>query len=250
MLCQIPYNFQFGDAVLDFIYNNSSMIDSIYFGFENACRSMKHNDKTIETHLEKLKSLKKDLGIKLAYTLNTIIPVDLHESDYYILDSGIVDVVIVALDDVFAQLYAKYRNAFDYELSRFYFLIDGNRQGMLKFSKYAAFGFEKEVCSYFRRCQDVKKDYKLMYIANENCYPGCEFKMQHNKNQIERNNGLRKDKFNCPYQDTRKFYTREDIEAVHRKYPIDILKVCDRAFSDDRLLGEMKKWVGIASELA
>ena len=238
--CQIPYNFEYGSKILEIIYDNRESIDSIYFGFENACRDLGRNRNTVEEHMDKLIKIKKETGIKLAYVLNTIVKTNINDCDRYVLDSGQIDIVIIALDDMYRQIYEIYGEQFEYEVSRFYYLLDENINRQLESrANCFAFGFEKELEQYV----GFSNAKKIIYIVNENCYKDCDMKLIHNMNQLKRNAGENIPKFNCPYLDKRRFYSYEDIDHVCDSYPISILKVCDRAFSDDVLEEEFGKWL-------
>lgn len=43
--------------------------------------------------------------------------------------------------------------------------------------------------------------------------------------------------------DKRHFYSEEEVNEICQSYPIEIIKVCDRAFDDEKLLEHMRKWV-------
>lgn len=236
--CQIPYNYIYGEEIISIIYSNKDYIDSIYFGFENACRATILNKYTVDEHINKLTKIKKETGIKMAYVLNTLLPASLNGIDKAILNTDLVDVVIAARDSVFEEVNILYKNKFEYELSRFYYLIPENvNRSLEQKASYVAFGFEKELCV----C--TSKDVKKIYIVNENCYEGCNMKLVHNINQLRRNMGERIEKFNCPFLDKRRFYDYYDIDLICKKYSIQILKVCDRAFPDNRLKEELHKWI-------
>lgn len=237
--CQIPYNYVYGEKIVKMIYDNKQWIDSIYFGFENACRDMGRCDKDVDYHINFLRKIKQETGIKLAYVLNTVLDEKLNNTDKIILNSGMVDIVIIAKDSLYREVYNWYGDSFDYEVSRFYYYIKENTGEIETNAKYYAFGFERELVDFWKK----KNRNQLIYIVNENCYDKCEMKLVHNTNQLVRNKGEKIAKFNCPYIDKRRFYDYIDIDAVNDKYSIDILKICDRAFPDEKLENELEKWL-------
>lgn len=243
MLYQVPYNYEYSLPVREFVSENAKLIHSIYFGFSNASRATILDKMGIEEHMKCLSDFKQK-GISLAYVLNQVIDFNgLDEYDKYFLDSGLVDIVILSQDTAFEYIYEKYGDKFEYETSRFYFYLNNNDGILLKASSIVAFGFEKELDLHWNKISTINPNVKISFIANENCYSKCKLKIQHNANQNLRNKGIDVEKFNCPYIDKRYFFTEEDVKTVCEKYPVEIIKVCDRAFDDEKLLQHMRKWV-------
>ena len=243
MLYQIPYNFEYSKPMKNYINEKLHLIHSIYFGFTNASRATVLNKKSLEEHVKCLKEFK-DKGIKLAYVLNQVIAFNgLDETDKFFLESNLVDIVILSQDKMFDYVYERYGDKFIYETSRFYYYLNNNKGKLLENSQIVAFGFKKELDQYWKEIYRVNPNISISFIANENCYSKCEFKIQHNTNKNLRNNGVEVAKFNCPYLDKRYFYSEEDVNKVCEEYPIEIIKVCDRAFDDATLLEHMRKWV-------
>lgn len=243
MFYQIPYNYGYSKTVKDFINERLDIVHTIYFGFANASRATILNNKTIEEHERCLREFK-NKGVKMAYVINQVIDFEgLDENDKYFLDSDLVDVVILSQDKAFDAIYEIYGDKFAYETSRFYFYLKENTGRLLEKSSIIAFGFKEELDKYWDKVKEANPNMMISFISNENCYSKCDMKMAHNANQNLRNNGADIPKFNCPYIDKRNFYSEEEVQEVCRLYPIEIIKVCDRAFDDEKLLEHMRKWV-------
>ena len=243
MFYQIPYNYGYSKPVKDFINERLDIIHTIYFGFTNASRATILNNKTVEEHERCLRKFK-DKGVKMAYVINQVIDFEgLDENDKYFLDSDLVDIVILSQDKAFDAIYEIYGDKFVYETSRFYFYLKKNTGSLLKKSSIIAFGFKEELDKYWDKVKKANPNMMISFISNENCYSKCDMKMVHNANQNLRNNGVDIPKFNCPYIDKRHFYSEDEVQEVCRLYSIKIIKVCDRAFDDEKLLEHMRKWV-------
>jgi hypothetical protein len=242
--CQIPYNFNYNNTLFQYLSDYRHIIDSVYFGFSNGSRPIKKNSRDLKYHLTKLAKIKNILGIKLVYVLNSVIPIEIGDSDKEILSSGIVDVVTIARDEVYVQVQSlakRYNLNFEYEVSRFYNYIHENQNNLIKSANFIMYGFEHEIQKYLTLKND-NEGIKFGYIVNEHCYPMCDKKLQHNSNVILRNLGQTDEKFSCPYKEKRILYTTKEIKSVCLKYPVEILKLCDRTMSDGELLNIFEKW--------
>lgn len=243
MIYQIPYNYEYSRQVKDFINERLDVIHTIYFGFASASRATILNSKSIEEHVECLREFK-NKGVQLAYVINQVIDfTELDEYDKYFLNSDLVDIVILSQDKAFECIYEKYGDKFTYEASRFYFYLKENSGTLLEKSSIIAFGFREELDKHWDKIKEINPNIKISFISNENCYSRCDMKIAHNENQNLRNNGVDIPKFNCPYINKRHFYSEEEVQSVCEAYPVEIIKVCDRAFNDAILLEHLRKWV-------
>ncbi|MGE5329310.1 MAG: hypothetical protein ACM3KR_07375 [Deltaproteobacteria bacterium] len=251
LLCQVPYNFSYDEGIMDYLYSYKDIIESVYAGFSKGSRPIKNDNKTITQHLKRLCEIKEALDVRIIYVMNSVIPTDLDDIDKTFLTSGIVDCINLARDDIFEEVYGfaqKNKLKFSYEVSRFYDLIQDNNDILKKSADYILFGFKHEI-EAFQSVRSKFPAFKIGYIANENCFPFCDKKLDHNRNVILRNLGKEKKKFSCPYKEYRKLYTTEEITDICDKNNIDFLKICDRTMTDEELLNVLLKWIPIVETI-
>ena len=251
LLCQIPYNFRYDEGLVEYLADYKDIIDSIYAGFSKGSRPVKNDSRKTQQHLKHLSEIKVALNIRIVYVMNSVIPTDLDTVDRTVLKSGIIDCVNFARDDIFKKVYdftQENNLKFSYEISRFYSYIKDNKNILKNKAEYILFGFEHEMES-FKSEKDHFPFLKIGYIANENCFPFCDKKLEHNRNVVLRNLGKEKEKFSCPYKEYRKTYSPEEILEVCSKNNVELLKICDRTMSDDELIHVFSKWFPVVRKI-
>lgn len=236
---KIPYNFMYSDQLIDYLENYSDLIDSIYFSFSKGSRPIKNLLDNKFLHMKKLENIKNRLQVKVNFVLNSVISIPITDLEYFILESGLIDIVTIARDDVYNPIkeYNEKRNInIDYEASRFYKYIKENTGALQENADILTYGFEHELP------RKKREEQLLCFIANERCYDKCDFKVEHNTNVMLRNLGLTSEKFSCPYKDKREIYSMEKVHRICQEYEVDLLKFCDRTMSDDELLEIFRLW--------
>jgi len=236
---KLPYNFSYSEELLEYLETYSEMIDSIYFSFSKGSRPIKKLQEGRFFHIKKLENIKERLQVKLNFVLNSVIPQQVTDFEYFILESNLIDIVTIARDDVYEPIsqYVEKKNLkILYEASRFYNHIEDNEGLLLKNANILTYGFEHELPS------DRNKDQLLCFIANERCYDKCEYKIKHNTNVLLRNLEITSEKFSCPYKDKREVYSHEKVQRICEKYKVDLLKFCDRTMTDKELLEIFQSW--------
>ena len=179
------------------------------------------------------------MKVRLNFVLNSVIPVQVTDFECFMLESGLIDIVTIARDDIYEPIkeYIDKKNfKMVYEASRFYNYIGENKGILLKNAGILTYGFEHELPA------NKNEEQLLCFIANERCYDKCEFKIEHNTNVLLRNLEVTLEKFSCPYKDKRQVYSHEKVERICRKYNIDLLKFCDRTMTDKELLEVFQLW--------
>lgn len=235
---KLPYNFSYSEELTDYLEPYSDMIDSIYFSFSKGSRPIKKLQDRRYFHMKKLEKIKERLKVRLNFVLNSVIPVQVTDFECFMLESGLIDIVTIARDDIYEPIkeYVDKKNfKMIYEASRFYNYIGENNGILFKNAGILTYGFEHELPAN-------KNEQLLCFIANERCYDKCEFKIEHNTNVLLRNLEVTLEKFSCPYKDKRQVYSHEKVERICRKYDIDLLKFCDRTMTDKELLEVFQLW--------
>lgn len=236
---KLPYNFSYSEELMEYLEPYSHMIDSIYFSFSKGSRPIKNVRDRRYFHIKKLENIKERLQVKLNFVLKSVIPLEITDFEYFIIESGLVDIITIARDDVYepiSQFVEKKELKVLYEASRFYNHIKENEGLLLKNADILTYGFEHELPT------DINEDQLLCFIANERCYDKCEHKIKHNTNVLLRNLELTSEKFSCPHKDKREVYSHEKVQRICEEYNVDLLKFCDRTMTDEELLEIFQSW--------
>lgn len=242
MKLKLPYNYSYDEELMAYLEENSNIIDSVYFSFSKGSRPIKNVNESRYYHLKRLEKIKYKLGCKLNFVMNSVIQIDFTEFEQAILESGIVDIVTLARDDIYKKI-RDYNEGegikIAYEASRFYNYIEDNKGDLLRNADILTYGFEHELST-------PKSEKQLRcFIANERCYEHCDFKIKHNTNVILRNLGKTTEKFSCPYKEKREIYSVEKVSRICNQYNIDLLKICDRTMTDEQLIDVYKTYFPI-----